>query len=488
LPDDVPAGAADDLCRSLILRWRGNKLSQSNPIEASLSDPTSLLAGQFSQGSSAEELRATVVARAEAAAITLDGVIARFHSTLAEQMGNDCETYLLKALGELLNNLAPQWSFITRIPPSRVIIEALDGMIRYQGAADSHHLCLESALKGPIREIATAAGDELRQWLISLVNSPEHRLAGAQQMADRLAEHLRELSALAREAIRVTTTELLSLKELLLSDKKGSENWLSFRGFFSARRLVADRRLSGYFELRLHELTLHAFCRLVGMVHAQVATVADKLRNLAADFNRLIELFSAAPEVADESAIRTKALQRVAVALIAARKTELLTEMEEALENELRQAVMTEIHEVGNNLAVVIRRMSRTLILRMLKEFATEQATAALEGRPHEPLFEILSGLKEALPRRFTGCGGQRRLLVVAPEQLAPVVAAQTCGNGELPEPTVLADAGGEMLVCYEVEGQPLQRIAAKVLDYRFQAIEAASRLHTRTDVPWTPL
>ena len=113
-------------------------------------------------------------------------------------------------------------------------------------------------------------------------------------MADSLAEHLRDLSRQAGEAIRAATNELQSLKELLLGDKKGSKNWLRFRGFFSRRRLVADRGLSEYFELRLHELTLDAFCRLVGLVLAQVATVGDKLRNLAADFNRLIEQFSAA--------------------------------------------------------------------------------------------------------------------------------------------------------------------------------------------------
>ncbi len=486
--DDLPRSAVDDLCRNLILRWRGNELNQPDSAATSLSDPTSLLATQFARGISAEELRATIVARSAAAAITLDEVVHRFHATLAEQMDNDCPSYLLRALGELLNNLAPQRSFLTRIPPSKVILEALDSMIRYQGTQESHRLCLESALEAPIREIATAAGRELQQWLVSLVNLPEHRLAGAQQMADGLTEHLRDLSRQAGEAIQLATNELRSLKELLLNDKKGSKNWLRFRGFFSGRRLVADHRLSEYFELRLHKLALNAFCRLLGMVLAQVATVGDKLRNLAADFNRLIEQFSAAPAVADESAIRTKALQRVAVAQIAANKTKLLAEMEQALEEDLRHAATTEIRDFRSKLAVIVRRMSRTLILQMLKEFAIQETTAALEERLHEPLFEIPHGLREALPRRFTGCGGQQRLLVVAPEQLAPAVTRQTPSNGESLAPTVLADADSDMLVCYEVEDQPLRRIAAKVLDQRFQTVEIASRLHTRTDVSWTPL
>ncbi len=458
-PDDVPRSAADDLCRNLIVRWRGNDLNQPDPGAASLADPTSLLASQFAHGISAEELRATAVARAEAAALTLDRVVDRFRATLAEQMGNDRSSYLLAALGELLNNLSPQRRFLTPTlrtwcpPPAKVIIEALDGMIGYQGAQESHRLCLESALERPLQEIAAAAGSVFQQWLLSLINSPKHRLAGAQQMADSLAEYLRDLSSQAGEAIRATSNESRSLKELLLGDKQGSKNWLRFRGFFSGRRLVVDQRLSNYFELRLHELTLDAFCRLVGLVLAQVATVGDKLRNLAADFNRLIEQFSAAPAMDDESTVRTRALQRVAAAQIAARKTELLAQMEEALEEDLRQAAASEIRDVRSKLAGVVRRTSRTLILRVLKQFAADEAAAALEGRPHEPLFEISTGLKEALPRRFTACGGQRRLLVVASKQLAPAVAAQTPG-GDSPVPTVLADAGGDMLVCYEVEDE----------------------------------
>ncbi len=525
-PDDIPCSAADDLCRNLFVRWRGDELHQPDSAAASLSDPASRSAAQSPQGISAEKLRATVVARAAAAAITLDGVVRRFHATLVEQMGDDCRSHLLTALGELLNDLARapcthgRRSSLAQDPPNKALVEALDGMIRDQRAQDSCRLCPESALEAPLQEIAAAAGAELQQWLFGLVNSPEHRLAGAQQMAYGLVEHFRDLSRRAREAIRKATNELRSLKELLLSDNGhriplvGGKNWLQIRGFFSARRQVADQRLSDHFELRmnellrLHEATLNAFCRLMGLVLAQVVTVSDKLRNLAADLNHLIEQFAADPDhdhdhgymvpdtvpdsvpaaVDDKATDRAKAWQRLAAAQISARKTELLAQMEQALEEDLRQAATTEIRDVRGKLAVVVRRVSQTLIMRMLKQYAVDEATAALEGRPHEPLFEIPSALQEALPQRLTACGGQRRLLVLAPKQLAPLVAAQIPGNSELPVPTVLADADSDMLVSYEVEDQPLSLLAEKVLGQRYQAVEAAARLHTRTDVPWTPL
>ena len=180
--------------------------------------------------------------------------------------------------------------------------------------------------------------------------------------------------------------------------------------------------------------------------------------------------------VDDKATDRAKAWQRLAAAQISARKTELLAQMEQALEEDLRQAATTEIRDVRGKLAVVVRRVSQTLIMRMLKQYAVDEATAALEGRPHEPLFEIPSALQEALPQRLTACGGQRRLLVLAPKQLAPLVAAQIPGNSELPVPTVLADADSDMLVSYEVEDQPLSLLAEKVLGQRYQAVEAAAR------------
>ncbi len=240
--------------------------------------------------------------------------------------------------------------------------------------------------------------------------------------------------------------------------------------------------------MRLHELILNAYSRLVGQVLAQVATVGDKLRNLAADFNRLIEHFSVASPGAVESSARTNALQRVAAEQIAKCKAELLTAMEQALENELHLAATGEIRDVPGKLAGIIRRTSRTLILQMLKQFAQDQAAAALEGRPHDPLFEISQGLREAIPQRLPGCGGRRRMLVTVPERLAPRAEEHLASEGRLPRPTILADDGSDMLACCEVEDQALPQVAAAVLDRRFQAVEAAARLHTRTDVAWAPL
>ena len=250
---------------------------------------------------------------------------------------------------------------------------------------------------------------------------------------------------------------------------------------------MVDRRLADYFELRLHELTLSAFCRLMRQLIAQAATAGDKLRNLSSDLNRLIEHYSATAADVAQTDERGKALRRLAAEQIAARRSDLLAEMELRWRANCRAAT-TDVREVRAVLAAAVLRTARASALRTLREYAAETTAAVLQGGGGDPLFAIDAALKEAAPRRFANCGGQQRLLVVASEGLAPSITPAALGDATTASPTVVADSHSDMLVCYEVQDLPLKRIAAAVLDQRYQAVEAASRLHTRSDVAWTPL
>jgi hypothetical protein len=403
-------------------------------------------------------------------------------------MGNDRESYLLNVLEELVNNFAPKRSFVTRIPPGKVIVEALDGIVRRQGAEDSQRLCLESAMDAPMQEILDEVGDKLRVWLLGLPNAREHRLGGALAMADQLAEHLRDIGRQAGEAAQSLIKPMQSLKEALLGDPKAGKNWLQFRGYFSKRRLVVDRGLAEYFELCLHELVLNAFCRLARKALVLVSAVRDKLRNVVVDLHRIFPPAPATASDGDAPRSRVKAAQQAAAQQIAVNKAELLDEMESALESDLRCLVTTEADSRRLALAQAIRTAASAVVHRKLRQVAHDALSASLQGCVNDPLFDIPAALQAAVPPRFEMCGGRQRLLVVAPEPLAPAITPETLGEAVTALPTIVADPHADMLICYEVEGLTMPRIASAVLDQRFQIVEAASRLHTRTDVPWTPL
>jgi hypothetical protein len=53
--------------------------------------------------------------------------------------------------------------------------------------------------------------------------------------------------------------------------------------------------------------------------------------------------------------------------------------------------------------------------------------------------------------------------------------------------PTTAYDAHCDAALCCEMEQIPLAPLAATLIDFRRDYAEAASRLHTRQDVTWTP-
>ena len=416
-PDDVSSDVIDELCRGLVARWReGVPEDEPEPETpaASLSDPTSLLATHFAEEDSPDPLREEVAARAAEAGISLDGLVATFNARLAEQMGNDRESYLIKVLEEVVHNFAPKRSFVTRMPPGKVIVEALDGIVRRNGGEDSQRLCLDSALDAPIQKVLDEAAPMLREWLLGLINTREHRLAGALAMAAGLAEHLREITRQASEAAQSLVKPLQRLKETLLGDPNAGKNWLQFRGYFSKRRLEVDRGLLEYFELCLHDLVLNAFCRLARQALVQVTQVRDRLRIVATDLHRL---FPAAPPAAADGEpprTRVKAAQLAAAQQIDAKKAEILDEMEQILEEELRRSDTSEADDTRRRLPTTIHVAATSVVRRKLRQIVEEVLTSALQGGSVDPLFDIPAALKAAAPQHFEMCGGRQRLLVMA--------------------------------------------------------------------------
>ena len=79
-------------------------------------------------------------------------------------------------------------------------------------------------------------------------------------------------------------------------------------------------------------------------------------------------------------------------------------------------------------------------------------------------------------------------MLLLTPGDLSSAELIRRVRDEVAAPPTVVADKENEVLLCYEMEQLPLRRVAAAVLDQRFQNVEVASRLHTRIDVQWSNL
>jgi len=194
-----------------------------------------------------------------------------------------------------------------------------------------------------------------------------------------VAEYLRSLSQQANDLILTSRREIAALEETLLVDKDGSCRWLRFRGFSSRRRLVAEQQVSQYFQLRIQELMLNGVCRVTGTVLSRLATLADKLRNLATDFNALAKAFHGLPAADAQTAVtsRVEGMRRVVAEMTRLHKTELVAEMERTLEEDLHRALAADENNVRRTLAHRLRRMALATILRALRTFAQQEIEAS---------------------------------------------------------------------------------------------------------------
>lgn len=487
--DDVPAGVANDLCRVLVLRWRGAVDPESRNRSTSLSDPAALLALPAVTGLPAEELRADVVLRAKAMGLQLGVIVEQLREVTVREMQNDPDSYLLAMLTQLVNNHASEASGGSGFPLGQRVLDVLDTVIRSLGVLNERSVSLETVLEKQIEEMATAHGKAIRDWVLSLIASPRHRLEKAQLAAELVADHVRDLKREAGETVLARRSDLCALKQSLLSDKANDHGWLRYRGFGARRRLDVDPRLMHYFSLSIEELTYNIVSRLAGLVLGHVASVDDKLRNLAADLNRLGEEFQRSeqpapnsPAVLDES---QQAARKMLAEQIRDRMPQLLEEMERILEDLPRRIGTMNDSDIQGRLPPVLRRIARSVILQALKHISVQEIIYRQRDRQEAPHAIEVDGKAQRLLR---ACGGARRLLLVAPEGLPHETLLEQFGEKSDEPPTVLFDTDNDVLLCCEAEQLPLSRVAAAVLDRRARIAEVAGRLHTRIDVHWPPL
>jgi hypothetical protein len=492
--DDVPTDAVVELCQTLMKRWREPEAAAvAQPKPTSLADPTKLLARQIDSDAAGDQLKQEVVARAAAAGLAnVESIIAPLYSKATEAIGTDPNTYLTKVLEELVNNCETRrglWR--NRLPSSELIADTLDRILRSQPDQGAQGPSLEAALESQLATLADDRAAALREWMLGLLTSPQHRLTGTQRATDYLGQHLQPLSRHAAELLQKCRQELLALEKTVRDDDGERTTLVKFRGLGKRRRLVIDQRLVQFFHLRIEELMLNGACRLIGMILAHVSAVDDKLRNLAADLNRLAEGFQRLPTSqagpTNPTAESSEYVQELIAKTISSQKTNLVAEIERELEAELLPMFKMDQRETPFDLSRAMCRSAHAAILRALKIASLRELANSDAAGARDPRFSIEAGVNSAIPK-LSQCGGSRRLLVLTPGglPLGGLIAQASQDSAEAP--SVVVDAGNDLFLCYESENLSLPHVAAAVLDKRLEYIEVASRLQTRSDVSWSPM
>ncbi|MCH8840985.1 MAG: hypothetical protein IH831_10015 [Planctomycetes bacterium] len=169
-------------------------------------------------------------------------------------------------------------------------------------------------------------------------------------------------------------------------------------------------------------------------------------------------------------------------------------ELVAALDREIKEQVaagsgklrffLTQFKSIRNQLIESLRTVSRHLILKEIQELNKARLIGTREDPDAAERRELHRCVDAAMPPGSDE-SAVARLLLILPENMTEQCIPASLLKESNPPTTIVRGTGDDLIVCREVEGLHVQRVAASLVQYRRDYIEIAKRLHTRIDVDW---
>jgi len=321
-------------------------------------------------------------------------------------------------------------------------------------------------------------------------------------VTNRANARLREFTEEASVLLQRMQVPLVQAEHVILTtsypDQLPLTGWF---GFGRSRRRIPDldTQWLKYFQLRLDQAVLHRTCKLLKSIQTRVQVIDDQLRALGGELNLLAEEFSDPSEddlIHAASGASSDTLSDLYLSVADAlhgRIPELAAELDDQLQTEFfakqggLRGVLGKKTSLRGPFADALRGAARTAVFRALNQMNIAELLLASDKGASESNQPLRALLEAAMPPLLQA-GGSQRLLLVCPEG-SDDAALQEAFRRHLEEkPSVVHDSDGDLVLCYEAEQLPLATVAARLIQNRPDYAQAASRLHTRIDVKWTPL
>lgn len=491
----VPRSVVDAVCHQVLNRWKSPPTDPQADAMVSLTNTAALLTSQFAAALSEDELLQEVTRRCTEAGLDLNVSAPAMHDLATAELGSDPACYLQNVLEELVANFRDRVGDAGKLPPAALILETIDSLFHAAGGARSNRVCLESALDAHLKQRSAENSTELQNWILSLVASPHHRVVGTLKAADCLTYHLRQLSRQVHDVLAPTRLERQHLEKQLRESAESRGDLLGYRGVVWNRRLSPSPSLMHLFDLKINEVSLNAVSGLISRVIANLAETGDRLRNLSADLDRLSDEFRISASeiptgretvVLDEPPTVIEGCDVGDLASAYEIGEQELATLDALTANELERLVHRDPGYVRRGLPQVLRQIVSTALVRLAKHQALQELVVSWTSAGAVP--DALVATAQRALANHASWGGDRRLFFIAPREVLDLPDAEK-PLGDFTQPsTPIVNDEADIVVCCETDHVSLQRVAASILDGRFDQAEIASRFHTRIDVTWSPL
>ncbi|ADB15174.1 serine/threonine protein kinase [Pirellula staleyi DSM 6068] len=484
---------------AVVQRWQGD-VKKSDPKKSTrqfgASPSTTVTPPVLSREKEVESQMAQLV---ESAGLTLEPLMNLLHAAAAEQLGGDPEQVFAALLKHRGN------SADLPIDPWLVAVGDLFGRrVLGDELAPIQPSPLRLAIEEQLPRLVAPFTATCRKWFEMMLEDPHYRLRGAQKSVKWLEAHLKGISGQLREMRTRMEQESIQIERALQSiahpDPKSS------RGVKKPTLAEVQAAVLRLCRLRMIETNSALTGQLVVAVQGSLLGVSDWLFDFGRELTHLSQQITGEVAEASESEASPQAeqllqLKEAVMEQLVSNLDALAAEVDQSLmESTIVPAGGMRAMIMGGNdkrevlLAAMQQQLRRVLLARLEQiDLARLLITDPSSGDGADGKNAVLSQCLTSMLPTESRFGGERRLVCLVPQKsaagLTPSLVGQRLGKDQFTQdPTLLAQADSDLVICVEQGSLSLAHLAASIIEHRSDLAQLAARLHCRSDIDWQPL
>lgn len=481
----TPAGLRDELaatvCQHVLAAWQR---MDSNTKTPSLSDASNDGGPVAESDHGTEPVVQGALQLVRRLQLEPAGIAANVRALIETLFDCDAATFLSRWLAEPTNATAGGEQGLFRA------VDRLFGAADPTDAADGNQVLMGQQLNAVVGPLEEKLRSDVRRWVVGHLDDPQERLAGARQAASWLDQHFRAVEGAITRLARDTADKLNELQK-----HAGCFHQTDAPAGNESGPPPVDEQLSLYFRLRLDLLSFVAATDITRRMLCDLKTMTDDLiafgRELGQIASTLASKASAPgtdPHDSDREASRSPSAEAVR-----SRLPDLVAAVDQRLQQEFLQpqgGLLTTVLQGGRpraQLSAMLQEFSQQAVQDAISQ--VDVLADALHGGQTEAADEspLRQGLESAMPQalQFGGC---RWVLTVLPKEATTQVDTAQLSQALGADTSRTVGYDNSLMLCVEAERLSLVHVAVDIVNHRRDCTEFAHRVHTRTDIAWTPL
>ncbi|MCA9149034.1 MAG: protein kinase [Planctomycetales bacterium] len=349
-------------------------------------------------------------------------------------------------------------------------------------------------------EVAQEYGMRLVESILSTLDLPGARLVQAREVFTGFQQHLQGLNQQVTDLLETCQADIEQLQGMIRCGCRPQTQ----KALNETESAQADDRLRKALErlgvAKYSQIQLSSCKTCLAHIGTQLPGVGDVLRDLQQHLRRAAERFQ--NRFAEEEKLASIGvagqyglIPSLVTKKVTANLSELVLDLDERMQSAflaefggLRQLATRNHHEWTHTLERDLNQQARLAVSSQVRQLDLNRLFADNKISPDKISAWARGTMNAAVPHLLHNCGGSSRLLVAFPEGTDPEPIRQVVEGVSQDRPSYMAVTNGDVIMCYEVGQIPATQIAAALLHNCPEALDLINRIHTRTDVEWTPI